>query len=54
MKTLNFMIFLKCDVSTGRVGSPEEVANAVLWLCSDQASFITGHPLAVDGGWVAQ
>lgn len=38
----------------GRVGTPEEVANAVLWLCSDQASFITGHPLAVDGGWVAQ
>lgn len=38
----------------GRIGSPEEVANAVLWLCSDQASFITGHPLAVDGGWVAQ
>lgn len=38
----------------GRVGNPEEVANAVLWLCSDQASFVTGHPLAVDGGWVAQ
>jgi NAD(P)-dependent dehydrogenase (short-subunit alcohol dehydrogenase family) len=38
----------------GRVGSPEEVADAVLWLCSDSASFVTGHPLAVDGGWVAQ
>ncbi|MCM0606288.1 MAG: SDR family oxidoreductase [Xanthomonadaceae bacterium] len=38
----------------GRVGQPEEVAQAVLWLCSDASSFVTGHPLAVDGGWVAQ
>ena len=34
----------------GRIGEPIEVAAAVLWLCSDQASFVTGHPLAVDGG----
>jgi NAD(P)-dependent dehydrogenase (short-subunit alcohol dehydrogenase family) len=38
----------------GRMGEPEEVAKAVIWLCSDEASFVTGHPLAVDGGWVAQ
>lgn len=38
----------------GRMGSPDEVAAAVLWLCSDQSSFVTGHALAVDGGWVAQ
>ena len=37
-----------------RLGSPEEVAQAVIWLCSDAASFITGHPLSVDGGVVAQ
>jgi len=38
----------------GRSGTPEEVADAVVWLCSDMASFITGQPLAVDGGMVAQ
>jgi NAD(P)-dependent dehydrogenase (short-subunit alcohol dehydrogenase family) len=34
----------------GRAGTCEEVAQAVLWLCSDQASFVTGHALPVDGG----
>lgn len=37
----------------GRIGTPEEVAGAVLWLCSDSASFVTGHPLVIDGGLVA-
>jgi NAD(P)-dependent dehydrogenase (short-subunit alcohol dehydrogenase family) len=37
----------------GRIGEPEEVANAVVFLCSDKASFITGHTLAVDGGLMA-
>jgi NAD(P)-dependent dehydrogenase (short-subunit alcohol dehydrogenase family) len=37
----------------GRMGRPDEVAEAVVWLCSDAASFITGESLAVDGGWVA-
>jgi NAD(P)-dependent dehydrogenase (short-subunit alcohol dehydrogenase family) len=38
----------------GRVGTPEEVAEAVVWLCSDAASFVTGHTMTVDGGYVAQ
>lgn len=38
----------------GRIGEPIEVAAAVLWLCSDHASFVTGHPLAVDGGALAR
>ncbi len=33
-----------------RMGQPSEVANVALWLCSDKASFITGHCMAVDGG----
>jgi NAD(P)-dependent dehydrogenase (short-subunit alcohol dehydrogenase family) len=37
-----------------RIASPEEVAEAALWLCSDAASFVTGHVLAVDGGYLAR
>ncbi len=35
----------------GRIGEPNEVASAVMWLCSDGASFVTGHVLPVAGGW---
>lgn len=38
----------------GRVGKPEEIAESVVWLCSDLASFVTGHAMSVDGGIVAQ
>jgi NAD(P)-dependent dehydrogenase (short-subunit alcohol dehydrogenase family) len=38
----------------GRFGIPDEIANAVLWMCSDEASFVTGHAMTVDGGFVAQ
>lgn len=37
----------------GRVGKPEEIADGVLWLCSDKASYVTGQAIAIDGGWVA-
>jgi NAD(P)-dependent dehydrogenase (short-subunit alcohol dehydrogenase family) len=38
----------------GRLGKPEEVANLVVWLCSEQASFITGAYYPIDGGYLAQ
>ena len=38
----------------GRLGQPEEVAEAVLWLCGPGSRFVIGHALAVDGGWTAQ
>jgi NAD(P)-dependent dehydrogenase (short-subunit alcohol dehydrogenase family) len=37
-----------------RLGSPREIAEAILWLCSDAASFVTGEALAVDGGFLAR
>jgi NAD(P)-dependent dehydrogenase (short-subunit alcohol dehydrogenase family) len=41
-------------VPMGRIGKPEEVAEAVVWLLSDAASFVTGHTLPVDGGYCAK
>ncbi len=38
----------------GRMGEPEEVAESVLWMCSEKASFVTGETLAVDGGFLAR
>jgi NAD(P)-dependent dehydrogenase (short-subunit alcohol dehydrogenase family) len=38
----------------GRTGLPLEVASAVVWLCSEEASFVTGTELVVDGGWCAR
>jgi NAD(P)-dependent dehydrogenase (short-subunit alcohol dehydrogenase family) len=40
-------------VPLGRIGEPEDQASAVVWLCSDNASFITGAVLSVDGGQMA-
>ena len=37
----------------GRMGEPAEVANAVVWLCSNEASFISGNAIPIDGAWTA-
>jgi len=38
----------------GVLGQPDNIAQAVVWLCSDRASFVTGHTMTVDGGYTAQ
>jgi len=38
----------------GRFGTPEEIAAAALWLCSDASSFTLGHALAVDAGYLVR
>ena len=40
-------------IPMGRLGQPSEIADAVVWLCSDASSFVTGHALVLDGGLVA-
>jgi NAD(P)-dependent dehydrogenase (short-subunit alcohol dehydrogenase family) len=40
------------EIPMARVGRPEEIANAVLWLCSDAASYVTGQSISVDGGFI--
>lgn len=48
------MVLMIASEPVGRMGNPEEVAEAVVWLCSDAASFVTGHTMTMDGGYVAQ
>jgi NAD(P)-dependent dehydrogenase (short-subunit alcohol dehydrogenase family) len=37
----------------GRLGMPEEIAETVIWLCSERAAFVVGAALAIDGGYLA-
>ena len=46
--------YLKALHPMGRLGQPDEIANAALFLSSDEASFITGASLAIDGGYTSQ
>ncbi len=48
------MASLSATTPMQRIGQPEEVASAIVWLCTGEASFITGHALSIDGGFVAQ
>ncbi|MGL6249857.1 MAG: SDR family oxidoreductase, partial [Billgrantia desiderata] len=41
-------------IPAGRWGTPEDLAGAVIFLCSDAAAYVNGHALAVDGGWLAR
>jgi NAD(P)-dependent dehydrogenase (short-subunit alcohol dehydrogenase family) len=41
-------------IPMGRMGRPEEMAETILYLCSDSSSYVTGQVLIADGGWVAQ
>jgi NAD(P)-dependent dehydrogenase (short-subunit alcohol dehydrogenase family) len=42
------------DAPAGRLGSPDEVAGAVLWLCSEAGGFVNGQAIAIDGGWTTR
>jgi NAD(P)-dependent dehydrogenase (short-subunit alcohol dehydrogenase family) len=48
----NALKAMEKSVPMGRVGRPEEIADAVLWLCSDAASYVTGQSISVDGGFI--
>lgn len=46
--------YIKSNIPLGRIGKPEDQANAAVWLCSDKAAYITGVNLPVDGGHTAK
>jgi NAD(P)-dependent dehydrogenase (short-subunit alcohol dehydrogenase family) len=53
-KSPDFIAALSRKTALGRIGAPHEVAGPVVFLASDESSFVTGADLAVDGGWTAQ
>ena len=53
-KTPDQVVIWRKSHPIGRIGQPDEVAEAVLWLSSDRTNFITGSAIVIDGGWTAQ
>ena len=49
-----FQDFVLSKIPWGRVGKPEDVIGAVIFLASDSSDLVTGHNLLIDGGWTAQ
>ncbi len=45
---------VRAKIPMGRAGTPEDLVGAVIFLCSDDADYVTGHTLVVDGGWLTQ
>ncbi len=45
--------FITSRTPLGQFGDPDEIAEMVVWLCSDRASYVSGAAYAVDGGWTA-
>jgi NAD(P)-dependent dehydrogenase (short-subunit alcohol dehydrogenase family) len=54
MQRLGIRAVAPSQKAARRLGEPGEVAEAVIWLCSDAASFVTGHAMVVDGGYLAK
>jgi NAD(P)-dependent dehydrogenase (short-subunit alcohol dehydrogenase family) len=52
--TLEALGFLTDPTAIGRIGRPEELAHALAWLASDEASFVNAAPIFVDGGLLAR
>jgi NAD(P)-dependent dehydrogenase (short-subunit alcohol dehydrogenase family) len=45
---------LLMSIPLGRIGKPEDIAKAVVFLASDESDYVTGHTLVVDGGWLTR
>jgi NAD(P)-dependent dehydrogenase (short-subunit alcohol dehydrogenase family) len=54
LKNPEFMEFVKRMIPMGKIGQPQDVAEAADYLASDRSGMVTGHSLVIDGGWTAQ
>lgn len=54
MQKLGIRVVAPSQKAARRLGDSGEVAEAVVWLCSDAASYVNGHAMAIDGGYLAK